>query len=89
MNGAEKTGRIRLSVWGKTYSATWRVDGLRVFVQSSIGDGSAPLGGLASAPAIVAGERFKEIIKTANGPTKPPADQKRFDVQDGGWPPKR
>ncbi len=88
MSGREKAGRIRLNVWGQTYSATWRVEGPRVFVQSALGEDSAPLGGLASAPAIVASEKFKEMIKTANGPTKTPVGTQRAYGKDAGWRPK-
>ena len=46
--------------------------------------GNALLGGLASAPAIVGSEKFKEIIKKCKAQPKVLVDQ-RFNVKDLGW----
>jgi hypothetical protein len=82
VNSTEKTGRIRVTVHGKDYSATWRVVGQRVEISSSVGDAGAPLGGLVSAPASVAVEKFKDMIKLATRPPKTASDRARFNVRD-------
>jgi hypothetical protein len=82
VNSTEKAGRIRVTVHGKDYSATWRVVGQRVEIISSVGDADAPLGGLASAPGSVAVEKFKDMIKLAGRPPKTANDRARFNVRD-------
>jgi hypothetical protein len=79
----EKSGRIRVAVNGQSYAAEWRVSGPSVFVTSSLGEASALLGGLASAPATVAGETLRQMVKAANRPARgPQSDRARFDVKD-------
>ena len=82
LSSIEKAGRVRVVVHGQSYSADWRVVGTRVELVSSIGEDSAFLGGLALAPATVAGEKLREMAKAANRPPKTPSDRARFNVRD-------
>jgi hypothetical protein len=83
LSNEEKTGRIRVAVNGQSYSADWEVSGQHVLVRSSLGEGSALLGGLTSAPATVATEKLREMAKAASRPPKAPfSDRSRFNVKD-------
>jgi hypothetical protein len=79
----QKDGRIRVSVYGKLYTADWKVIAGRVVITSDIGDGSVALGGLASAPAAAATEKFTEMVKAAGQKDRPASgDRARFNVRD-------
>jgi hypothetical protein len=61
----KKAGRVRIVVQGEAHVATWRVDGSNVVVSSQVGDATAALGGLSSAPAAVARETFRQLAREA------------------------
>ena len=83
MSSIEKSGRVRVSQFGQSYTAEWRVVGHEVEITSKIGVATALLGGLMSAPATVAQEKFREMIKAASRPSKPAlSDRARFNVRD-------
>jgi hypothetical protein len=57
-----KAGHIRVTVYGKSHKAAWRVVGSTIFVTSPLGEGSAYLGALATAPATAACEKLREMV---------------------------
>lgn len=82
MSSRETTGRVRLQIYGKSHSATWRlVEGV-VEVTSQFGVGTVKLGGLASAPSIAAGEKLREMARQATRPAASQTDRARFNIRD-------
>lgn len=82
LSDANKAGRVRVALNGRTYKADWRVVGPMVELTSEIGSASVVLGALASAPAAAAQEKLREMARQADRPVKPPADRARFNVRD-------
>ena len=76
------TGRVRIQLFGKSYTATWRVVEGSVEVTSALGVGSVALGALASAPAIAATEKLREMALQANRSVPPKSDRARFNIKD-------
>lgn len=84
MIDGSKAGRVRVHDFGKDFSATWRVVGETVEVTSEYGIATASLAGLRTSPGIVAQEKLREVVKTANRVPKAAAvDKARFDPRDG------
>jgi len=79
-----KTGRVRVHDFGEDFSATWRVVGDTVEVTSKYGIATASLAGLRTSPGIIAQEKLREVVKTANRvPKASAADKARFNPRDG------
>jgi hypothetical protein len=81
VNNREATGRVRVQLFGKSFSAKWRGVGGSVEITSALGVGSVPLGGLASAPSIAAVEKLREMALQANRTEKPKSDRARFNMR--------
>lgn len=82
MSNRDATGRVRVQLFGKSFSATWRVIAGSVEITSALGVGSVALGGLASAPSIAAAEKLREMALQANRTEKPKTDRARFNIRD-------
>jgi len=83
LSSTEKTGRIRINVFGQDHAATWRVIGNEIEITSSFGVARASLGGLSSAPATAAQEKFRDMVKEISRPQKKSlSDRARFNVRD-------
>ncbi len=78
----ERAGKLILNEGGRVHRADWRVVGLKVEITSEFGTADVVLGALASAPATVARERFREMVRQASRPVKPASDRARFDLRD-------
>jgi hypothetical protein len=76
------TGRVRIQVSGRSYTATWRIAAGSVEITSDLGVGSVALGALASAPSIAAAEKLREMALQANRSSTPKPDRARFNVRD-------
>jgi ABC-type taurine transport system substrate-binding protein len=82
LSGRQATGRVRIQLFGRSYTATWRVVSGTVEITSALGVGSVLLGGLASAPSIAAAEKLREMALQANRSTAPKPDKGRFNIRD-------
>jgi hypothetical protein len=82
LSGAEKAGRVRIAIDGRSYKADWRVVGQIVEITSELGSASVILGALASAPATVVQEKLREMARQANRPVKTTTDRARFNIRD-------
>jgi len=82
LSNRESTGRVRIQVFGRSHSATWRIVAGSVEITSELGVGSVALGALASAPSIAAAEKLREMALQANRPATTKPDRARFNVRD-------
>jgi uncharacterized transporter YbjL len=82
MSNRDATGRVRIQIFGKSFTATWRVVAGSVEITSPLGVGSVALGALASTPAIAAAEKLREMALQANRTEKPKSDRARFNIRD-------
>ena len=82
MSNRESTGRVRIQVFGRSHSATWRIVAGSVEIASELGVGSVALGALASAPSIAAAEKLREMALQANRAATTKPDRARFNVRD-------
>jgi len=82
LSNKDATGRVRIQIFGKSYSATWRIVAGAVEITSVFGVGSVALGALASAPSIVATEKLREMALQANKSATPKPDRARFNIRD-------
>lgn len=82
MSNRDATGRVRVQLFGKSFSATWRVVVGSVEITSALGVGSVALGALASAPSIAAAEKLREMALQSNKAEKPKSDRARFNIRD-------
>jgi hypothetical protein len=82
LSGANKTGRVRIAIDGRSYKAEWRVVSQMVEITSELGSASVILGALASAPATVVQEKLREMARQANRPPKTTTDRARFNIRD-------
>jgi hypothetical protein len=82
LSNRDATGRVRIQLFGKSYSATWRIVAGAVEVTSVLGVGSVALGALASAPSIAATEKLREMALQANRPATLKPDRARFNIRD-------
>jgi hypothetical protein len=82
VSNRDATGRVRVQLFGKSFSATWRVVAGSVEITSVLGVGSVALGALASAPSIAAAEKLREMALQANRAEKPVSDRARFNIRD-------
>jgi ABC-type taurine transport system substrate-binding protein len=73
---------VRVQLFSKSYTATWRVVSGSVEITSALGVGSVALGALASAPSIAAAEKLREMALQANRAEKPKSDRARFNIRD-------
>ena len=78
----DKAGRVRIQLFGKCHSATWKVVNGSIEVTSAVGVGIVRLGGLESAPSIAACEKLREMVLQANRSVSPKTDRARFNVRD-------
>jgi hypothetical protein len=78
----ERAGKLILNEGGRAYRAEWKVVGLKVEITSEIGAAEVVLGALASAPATVARERFREMVRQVLRPVKSISERARFDLRD-------
>lgn len=79
---SQATGRVRIQLFGRSFSATWRIVAGSIEITSDLGLGTVALGALASAPSIVAAEKLREMALQANGSAAPKTDRARFNVRD-------
>jgi hypothetical protein len=82
VSNPDASGRVRVQLFGKSFSATWRVVAGSVEITSALGVGSVALGALASAPSIAAAEKLREMALNANRVDKPKSDRARFNIRD-------
>lgn len=82
LSGVEKTGRVRIALYGRSYKADWRVVGQTVEITSELGCASVTLGALASAPATVVQEKLREMARHADRPVRAQTDRARFNIRD-------
>jgi ABC-type taurine transport system substrate-binding protein len=82
VSSRDATGRVRVQLFGKSYSATWRAVAGSVEITSALGVGTVALGALASAPSIAAAEKLREMVLQANRTEKPKSDRARFNIRD-------
>ena len=82
LSNREATGRVRIQVFGRGYTATWRIVAGSVEITSELGVGSVALGALASAPSIAAAEKLREMALQANRAATTKPDRARFNVRD-------
>ena len=82
LSNREATGRVRIQVFGRNYTATWRIVAGSVEITSELGVGSVALGALASAPSIAAAEKLREMALQANRAATTKPDRARFNVRD-------
>jgi hypothetical protein len=78
----DATGRVRIHLFGQSFTAKWRVVAGSVEVTSPLGVGSVALGALASAPSIAAAEKLREMALQANRADRPKPDRGRFNIRD-------
>jgi hypothetical protein len=82
VSNRDATGRVRVHLFGKSFSATWRVVAGSVEITSALGVGSVGLGALASAPSIAAAEKLREMALQASRDEKPKSNHARFNIRD-------
>lgn len=75
------TGRIVVTENNQTFRAEWRANGSQVEITSEIGSTSVNMGALRSAPATVAREQFRGMVREATRVKKPVGDRARFDFR--------
>ena len=75
------TGRIVVTENGQTFRAEWRANGSQVELTSEIGSTSVNMGALRSAPATVAREQFRGMVREATRAKKPVGDRARFNLR--------
>ena len=83
MSDDHKEGRVRVVDFGTAHSAKWRVVGDLIEITSKYGVATTPIGVQRVSPAIVAHEKFRDVVKAANRVEKIPAtDKSRFNIRD-------
>jgi hypothetical protein len=82
LSNSQATGRVRIQLFGRSHSATWRIVSGRVEIASDLGTGTVALGALASAPSIVAAEKLREMALQANRSAAPKTDRATINVKD-------
>jgi len=82
VSNRDATGRVRIQLFGKGFTATWRVVAGSVEITSALGVGNVALGALALAPSIAAAEKLREMALQANRAEQPKSDRARFNIRD-------
>lgn len=75
------SGRIVVTQNGQIFRAEWRANGSQVELTSEIGSATLNMGALRSAPATVAREGFRDMVRQATRVKPPASDRARFDLR--------